>query len=123
MSDIHLFARELREFIPSIPHDAVNGERQWINCQNNSADEIHKWITLLRGQTGDSSTFRLRKQWHTDAPSIQGPWTPFTHKAPALNVVQYPEEQLSRPLDVQPSATEQLIQLYEQQKLEQAQQQ
>lgn len=95
----------------------MNGERQWISCHNNTSEEINKWITLLRGQTGDSSTFRLRKMWHTDAPSIQGPWTPFTHKAPELNVVHYPTESLSRPLDVQPSATEELIRLYEQQKL------
>lgn len=55
--------------------------------------------------------------WHTDAPSIQGPWTPFTYKAPELNVAQYPTEALSRPLDVLPSATDELIRLYEQQKL------
>lgn len=77
-------------------------------------------MDLLRGQNGDSSAFRLRKMWHTDQPSIQGPWTPFTHKAPEQNAVRYPAEQLSTPLDMEPSATETLIRLYEQQKLKEA---
>lgn len=98
----------------------VNGDRQWINCRNNTSEEITKWIDLLRGQNGDSSSFRLRKMWHTDQPSIQGPWTPFTHRAPELNLVRFPADDLSRPLDVQPSATEQLIRLFEQQKLAEA---
>lgn len=97
---------------------AVNGDRQWVNCRNNTSEEIRKWIELLRGQNGDSSALRLRKMWHTDRPSIQGPWTPFTHRSPELNLVTFPQANLSRPLDVKQSATEKLIELFEQQKLQ-----
>ena len=75
---------------------------------------------MLRGQNGDSSSLRLRKMWHTDKPSIQGPWTPFTHKNPALNLVVFPSEELSKPLDVQKTATDTLIELFEKQKLQES---
>lgn len=95
----------------------VNGERQWINCRNNTNEEITKWIELLRGQNGDSSALRLRKMWHTEQPSIQGVWSPFTHQNPQHNLTTFPVEQLSKPLDVQQSATEKLIEIFAQQKL------
>lgn len=74
-------------------------------------------MDLLRGQNGNSSATRLRKMWHTDKPSIQGPWTPFTHKSPELNLVVFPDENLSKPLDIETTATEKLLELYKQQKL------
>jgi large subunit ribosomal protein L43 len=58
--------------------------------------------------------------WHTDVPSIQGAWTPFTPKNPLHNLVVYPSEELSKPLAEEKSATERLIELFEQQKLEQS---
>lgn len=73
---------------------------------------------MLRGQNGDSSALRLRKMWHTDKPSIQGPWTPFTHRNPELNLVVFPKAELSRPLDLEMTATEKLIELFKQQKLD-----
>lgn len=71
----------------------------------------------MRGQNGNSSATRLRKMWHTDKPSIQGPWTPFTHKSPELNLVVFPDEKLSKPLDVETTATEKLLELFKRQKL------
>lgn len=97
---------------------AVNGQRQWLNCRNNTREENYKWIELLKGQNGESSALRLRKMWHTDLPSIQGPWTPFTHKHPELNLVIFPNEKLSIPLNCEQTATEQLMELFKKQKLE-----
>lgn len=97
---------------------SVNGERQWVNCRDHANEEIIKWINLLRGQNGDSSSFRLRKMWHTDQPSIQGPWTPFTHKSPELNLVVFPDKKLSKPLDIEKTATDKLLELFKRQKLE-----
>ena len=39
---------------------------------------------------------RLRKTWHTDTPSVQGIWTPFTRLDPSLAVTSLPDEWLSR---------------------------
>lgn len=98
----------------------VNGDRHWINCRNNSNDEIIKWIELLRGQNGNSGDLRLRKMWQTNKPSIQGPWTPFTHRHPSMNLVQFPDEILSKPVDIEKSATEHLIEIFEKQKIEES---
>lgn len=87
-----------------------------MTCRGQSNEEIIKWVDLLRGQNGNSSAYRLRKMWHTDKPSIQGPWTPFTHKSPEVNLVVFPDEKLSQPMDVQTTATEKLLELFKQQK-------
>ena len=33
---------------------------------------------------------RFRKYQHTDYPTIQGVWNPFTHQAPEINVAEFP---------------------------------
>nr|CAD7402119.1 unnamed protein product [Timema cristinae] len=71
----------------------MNGERQVVNCHNFSREEVSKWVTLLRTQSGNP-TIRYRKLWHTDSPSIQGPWTPFTNRRPELNLAQFPRKSL-----------------------------
>ena len=51
--------------------------------------------------------------WHTDLPTIQGAWTPFTGKNPAYNLVQFPKDDLSEVLQKERTATEELIKLYQ----------
>lgn len=93
----------------------MNGDREWLNCHNSTKDNILKWIELLKTQNGPSSSMRLRKMWHTDVPSIQGPWTPFTLRSPESNLAKLPSAEYSRALDVEQSATEKLLQLYREQ--------
>ncbi|XP_037805991.1 39S ribosomal protein L43, mitochondrial [Lucilia sericata] len=115
---IVVYVKPRRHRTPVLVGEYLNGEREWLNCRNSSKDDILKWIELLKTQNGPSSATRLRKMWHTDVPSIQGPWTPFMLRNPENNLVNYPNSELSRPLDIQPSATEKLIELFkEQQKL------
>jgi len=68
----------------------VNGDRQWMEVANYSREDIIKWMELLRTQFHNGSSLRLRKLWHTEFPSIQGPWTPFTFRNPMLNLTQFP---------------------------------
>uniref|UniRef100_U5ESD9 Large ribosomal subunit protein mL43 n=1 Tax=Corethrella appendiculata TaxID=1370023 RepID=U5ESD9_9DIPT len=95
----------------------LNGDRQWLNCRNNTREEICKWIELLRTQNKNSSDMRLRKMWHTDVPSIQGNWTPFTHRNPTANVTNYPSKELSGFVRQEQTATEKLLEIFEKQKL------
>lgn len=93
----------------------VNGDKQLVSCRNFSEENITKWLTVLRTQAGDTSNMRLRKLWHTENPSIQGPWTPYTFRDPALNLAEFPSKELSE-LENQPtSATEQLVELFKNQ--------
>lgn len=112
-----VYVKPRRHRTPVIVAEYLNGDREWHNCRNLSEEEIAQWISLMKTQNGSSSSLRLRKMWHTDLPSIQGPWTPFTLKNPANNLVVFPNEELSQPLDVEKSATEKLIEMFREQRL------
>lgn len=55
--------------------------------------------------------------WHTECPSVQGVWSPFTNMDPALNVTQFPNEELSKPVWEEKSATEELLEIINKQKV------
>lgn len=95
----------------------MNGERQWISCHNYTKEEITKWLELLKRQSGEFHGMRLRKLQHTDYPSIQGPWTPYTFRDPALNLAEFPNEELSRKLHQPPSASDELLEIFKRQQL------
>ncbi|CAO1419846.1 unnamed protein product [Diamesa hyperborea] len=109
-----VYLKPRRHRTPVIVAEYLNGDRQWINCRNNTNEEISKWVNLLRLQSGDTSSIRYRKTWQTEQPTIQGVWTPFTSKNPAFNLVEFPEQKLSELLNKEQSATEKLLQLVEQ---------
>ena len=46
-------------------------------------------MEYLRTKSGGYPKMLLKDQ-HTDHPSIQGAWTPFTHRDPSLNVEKFP---------------------------------
>lgn len=48
-----------------------------INCK--SVEEITALVQKLANQSG-LDIIRIRKPFHTDSPSIQGQWHPFTNK-------------------------------------------
>lgn len=87
-----------------------------MSAQNRNQEEILKWMSLLSLQAGDTEPIRYRKNWHTDCPSIQGPWTSFTHKNPAFNNIVYPDKDLGQQLNMPETATEKLMRLVEEQK-------
>jgi len=62
--------------------------------ENQSASELCQWIEHLRCRSGNEIV-RLRKTWHTDTPSVQGIWTPFTHLSPPTAVTRLPDDRLS----------------------------
>ena len=67
----------------------VNGEREYMSLHNFEAEEIYKWCDHLTTRSG-YPIVKLLKNQHTDVPSIQGPWTPWTHKSPAVNTATFP---------------------------------
>lgn len=113
-----VYVKPRRHRTPVMVAEYLNGDGHWVNCRNNSMEEIHKWLNLLRSQNGNSSAIRWRKLWHTDMPSIQGPWTPFTHKHPENNLAKFPSESSSVPIDKPVTASEQLLKMFKEQSLE-----
>ncbi|KAL3278814.1 hypothetical protein HHI36_016336 [Cryptolaemus montrouzieri] len=101
---------------PVISAEYLNGDKQWINCRNFTKVEIFKWLNLLKTQQGDTTGLRFRKLWHTEMPSIQGPWTPYTFRPSSLNLISFPNEDLSKAPEEE-SATDKLIELYKKQRI------
>ncbi|XP_059609000.1 large ribosomal subunit protein mL43 [Phlebotomus argentipes] len=115
---VAVYVKPRRHRTPVIVAEYLNGERQWLPCANRPHEEIIKWMELLRQQNSDSSAVRWRKLWHTDVPSIQGVWTPFTHRNPQLNLTVFPDEALREPVERPKSATEIVLEMLERRKLE-----
>jgi len=67
----------------------VNGGREWMSLQGMGYDEVVKWLELLRTAAGYGSMV-YKNYHHTDTPSIQGVWTPFTHKPFETNKMEFP---------------------------------
>jgi len=74
--------------------------------------DICKWVEHARTKSG-VQIMRLRKKWHTDNPSIQGPWNPMVNKDSSLNLRIFPDPELSR-VPEKPGTQHHLLQLAEQ---------
>nr|CAG4636592.1 EOG090X0FS9 [Eubosmina coregoni]SVE70124.1 EOG090X0FS9 [Eubosmina coregoni] len=89
----------------------LNGEKEHLSCHHFNKEEVFKWLSYLTTRSGIPA-MRFHKYQHTDYPSIQGVWTPFTHQAPEINVAQFPHEILSKPVNLQPTATDTLLEIF-----------
>lgn len=88
-----------------------------MSVNNFTREEVIRWLNLLKTQSGQIQG-RLSQQQNTQNPSIQGPWTPFMYRNPEFNVSTFPQEKYSLPKNLAPSATEILIEMFKNQKLE-----
>ncbi|XP_059063008.1 large ribosomal subunit protein mL43 [Achroia grisella] len=112
-----VYLKPRRHRSPVVVAEYLNGDRVWMSMHNKTQTEVTKWIEVLRTQEGDIASTRLRKYQHTDYPSVQGPWSPFTFKDPELNTVQLPDPKFGANNRLPMSATEQLRIMFEKQKL------
>nr|CAG4650562.1 EOG090X0FS9 [Sida crystallina] len=106
-----VYIKPRRHRSPALVAEYLNGQREYLSCHNFSREEVLKWITYHLTRSGEP-TIRYRKYQHTDYPSIQGVWNPFTNQAPELNLAQFPMEKLSDPLDKPVTATEELLEIF-----------
>ncbi|CRK91437.1 CLUMA_CG005109, isoform A [Clunio marinus] len=113
-----VYVKPRRHRGPSIVGEYLNGERNWKPAGNLSREEIFKWINLMTVQNGETEAFRYRKHIRTKMPSIQGVWTPFTHRNLPNNLITYPNEELGEVLHKEQTATERLLEIAMQQNLE-----
>ena len=86
-----------------------------MSIRNFSREEVFKYMNLLTTMSGNEEA-RLRQYSMTAFPSVQGVWTPFVNKDPKLNTAKFPNNDLSQPINLAPSATELLLELYKKQK-------
>ena len=93
----------------------MNGYKEKFCIEKMNKDQICKWMETYRTRSGVQIT-RLRKQWHTDTPSIQGVWHPFMFKDPKINTKSFPSGELSKFVPPEPTATEQVLKMFQEQK-------
>ena len=87
---------------------SVNGNTAEYSPQMHTEEEVCQWVEQFRTRSGVEIK-HIRNRHHTDHPSVQGIWTPFTNKDTALNLAQFPNEELSRCPVPEISATERLL--------------
>jgi large subunit ribosomal protein L43 len=112
---IVIYLQPRRHHSPLLFAEYLNGKSVHLSVGNYTSNELCQWIEHLRCRSGDE-LIRLRKTWHTETPSVQGIWTPFTNLDPQLAVTTLPDDKLSAcPASL--SATEHLTKLAEQLKI------
>ncbi|XP_003708598.1 mitochondrial ribosomal protein L43 [Megachile rotundata] len=114
-SGVVIYVKPRRHRNPVIKAEYLNGDVHWMCVTNYTREDIVQWMELLRTQYHDGPAYRLIKLWHTEFPSIQGPWTPFTFKEPSLNLTKFPNKNIGRAVQFKPTATEELIRLFKEQ--------
>jgi large subunit ribosomal protein L43 len=111
-----IYIQPRRHRPPNLIGEYLSGDRQWIPLSNCDKDRVNWWIHSLLTQQGDPQ-WRLIKQMHTDSPSVQGIWTPFTNKPIDRTTRTYPDQDLIEIEYPQMTATQQIQELFEQQKM------
>ncbi|XP_006210567.1 large ribosomal subunit protein mL43 [Vicugna pacos] len=86
--------------VPRVVAEYLNGavREESIHCK--SVEEIATLVQKLADQSG-LDVIRIRKPFHTDSPSIQGQWHPFTNKPTTLGGLRPREVQDPAPGQVQ----------------------
>uniref|UniRef100_A0A023FXY8 Large ribosomal subunit protein mL43 n=1 Tax=Amblyomma parvum TaxID=251391 RepID=A0A023FXY8_AMBPA len=102
-----VYLKPRRHRVPYIVAEYLNGTRDMMRVNQTSADVLVKWIDYFRTRSG-APIVRTIKYSHTDHPSIQGFWTPFTNRPTEHNLIKFPNEELSKYKQRYPTATQQL---------------
>uniref|UniRef100_A0A8D2FQ20 Large ribosomal subunit protein mL43 n=1 Tax=Theropithecus gelada TaxID=9565 RepID=A0A8D2FQ20_THEGE len=86
--------------VPRVVAEYLNGSvrEESIHCK--SVEEISTLVQKLANQSG-LDVIRIRKPFHTDNPSIQGQWHPFTNKPTTFRELCPREVQDPAPAQVQ----------------------
>lgn len=77
--------------IPKIVAEYLNGNVREEMITSKTSAQISELLTKLTDQSG-LDIIRIRKPFHTDNPSIQGQWHPFTNRPPSIGPIR-PQKQ------------------------------
>ncbi|XP_069826925.1 large ribosomal subunit protein mL43 [Dendropsophus ebraccatus] len=71
--------------VPKLVGEYLNGSIREVDINSKTAEELAQLIQKMSQQSG-LEIIRIRKPYHTDNPSIQGQWHPFTNKPTSINL-------------------------------------
>ncbi|MED6274187.1 39S ribosomal protein L43, mitochondrial [Characodon lateralis] len=73
--------------VPKIVAEYLNGNTKEELVTNKTSQQVLEVVTKLTDQSG-LDIIRIRKPFHTDSPSIQGKWQPFTNRPPSAGFIR-----------------------------------
>ncbi|XP_069560781.1 large ribosomal subunit protein mL43 [Brachyistius frenatus] len=73
--------------VPKIVAEYLNGAVREEIITSKTSPQISELLTKLTGQSG-LEVIRIRKHFHTDSPSVQGQWHPFTNRPPSIGLIR-----------------------------------
>ncbi|CAJ1080109.1 S ribosomal protein L43%2C mitochondrial [Xyrichtys novacula] len=77
--------------IPKIVAEYMNGTVREEIVTNKTSPQISELLAKMTNQSG-LDIIRIRKPFHTDSPSIQGQWHPFTNRPPSIDPIRPKKE-------------------------------
>ncbi|KAM9838039.1 large ribosomal subunit protein mL43 [Aulostomus maculatus] len=77
--------------IPKIVAEYLNGNMREEMITSKTSAQISELLNKLSSQSG-LEVIRIRKPFHTDNPSIQGQWHPFTNRPLSITPVRPPKQ-------------------------------
>ncbi|KAM4623491.1 large ribosomal subunit protein mL43 [Polymixia lowei] len=77
--------------VPKIVAEYLNGNTRQEIVTGKTSQQIYELVTKMTNQSG-LDIIRIRKPFHTDSPSIQGQWHPFTNRHPSIGPIR-PQKQ------------------------------
>lgn len=80
--------------VPKIVAEYLNGNMREENISSKTSQQISELVTKLTNQSG-LDIIRIRKPFHTDNPSIQGQWHPFTNRPPSIGPIRPANKQIN----------------------------
>lgn len=101
---------------PVLLSEYLNGNWHWMNLRDMKADQMLEWLNYHVERSGEELK-RLRKPSHTDWPSIQGVWTPYTNLPPHLATTQWPNKERGEFTSNLTTGTEQVLKLQKENEL------
>ncbi|XP_018021441.1 39S ribosomal protein L43, mitochondrial-like [Hyalella azteca] len=97
---------------PVLKAEYLNGEEEYLYLAKRPREEIVRWVDHYTTRSGQP-TARLMKTHHTHHLSIQGVWTPWTHRHPDTFTRTYPDEEASQAEKIEKTATDELREIAE----------
>lgn len=73
--------------IPKVVAEYLNGNVREEIVTGKTSPQISELLAKLTNQSGQD-IIRIRKPFHTDNPSIQGQWHPFTNRPPSVDPIR-----------------------------------
>lgn len=107
---VAIYLRPVHMKAPYILGEYLNGRCCSVHASKYEREEIVRWVNYLRTRSGQRIVhFKIPQ--HTEYPSIQGFWNPFTNLPTDRNVMQYPNSEIGLYAPGDLTATERLLAL------------